>query len=217
MTTTPEATKGVPRIVGDPAPTLRADHNALADYVRDNLDSAVANPGALPASGNWVGRRRYVTSDQSVRFWNGSAYVFPAVPIVRLRHTATLTSGGAFAFTTIPWNTEDEDTYAMHDGTNPSRLTCVRAGVYLLTASYLGSTNAIWGIQARLNGTELQGTRRWVAAAGGGLGSPSLSKQIRLAAGDYLEIGIASGTAASSVEVTAAEVRPNVELVWQGA
>src|SRR6218665_323771 len=36
MTTTPEPTLGVPRIEGDTPPTFRADHNALADWVRDN-------------------------------------------------------------------------------------------------------------------------------------------------------------------------------------
>lgn len=72
MTTTPEATKGVPRLVGDPAPTLRADHNALADWVLANVDASVLNSTFLPTTGNWIGRTRYTESDNSLWVWDGS-------------------------------------------------------------------------------------------------------------------------------------------------
>lgn len=49
MTTTPEATKGVPRIEGDTALTPRADHNAHADWDRDNVNTRVANTTARDA------------------------------------------------------------------------------------------------------------------------------------------------------------------------
>ncbi|QKS15678.1 hypothetical protein HUN59_05120 [Curtobacterium sp. Csp2] len=73
MTTTPEPTKGVPRLEGNPAPTLRADHNDLADWVRDNVDGNVATVGDLPTQGNWVGRRIYVVAKDFVYVWKGSA------------------------------------------------------------------------------------------------------------------------------------------------
>jgi hypothetical protein len=73
MTTTPEATKGVPRIEANPAPTYRADHNALADFVRDNVDSSVATFSALPSTGNWAGRHRYVVAERSWYVWVSTA------------------------------------------------------------------------------------------------------------------------------------------------
>jgi hypothetical protein len=73
VTTTPESTKGVPRIVNNPAPTLRADFNSLADWVRDNTDPSAANLAALPSTGNWVGRTRYVVDVDAVYVYKGTS------------------------------------------------------------------------------------------------------------------------------------------------
>lgn len=67
MTTTPEATKGVPRVEGNPAPTLRADHNALADWVRDNVNLRVLNAAARDALvGKYVGMTVQTANDNNV-------------------------------------------------------------------------------------------------------------------------------------------------------
>src|SRR5690554_2715839 len=75
MTTTPEPTKGVPKHDGNSPLTVRADHNALAAWVRDNADASVATVGDLPPTGNWVGRRRFVGSDRIDYVWDGSGWV----------------------------------------------------------------------------------------------------------------------------------------------
>lgn len=72
MTTTPEATKGVPRVEGDPAPTLRADHNALADWVRDRVGESISTVAALPSTGNWEGRAAWVEETQGLYVWDES-------------------------------------------------------------------------------------------------------------------------------------------------
>lgn len=56
MTTTPEPTKGVPRLEGNPSPTLRADYNDIADWVRDHTGEYVPATENLPSTGNWTGR-----------------------------------------------------------------------------------------------------------------------------------------------------------------
>lgn len=64
MTTTPDPVKGVPRIEGNPAPTLRADHNALADYVFDVANrkaGTAAERNALTGSDVWPGLEFYET------------------------------------------------------------------------------------------------------------------------------------------------------------
>lgn len=66
MSTTPELTKGVPRHEGNSTFTPRADHNALADWVRDNVAPSFADIASLPASGNWTGRIAYVTSEDAL-------------------------------------------------------------------------------------------------------------------------------------------------------
>lgn len=75
MTTTPESTKGVPRIEGDSAPTLRADHNALADWVRDNIGTQVANEAALAGLAfAWPGRI-VTASDTDIEYrYTGSGW-----------------------------------------------------------------------------------------------------------------------------------------------
>lgn len=60
MTTSPEPTKGVPKHDGDSSFTPREDHNSLADWVRDNTGTSVANEAALPSTDNWVGRIVFV-------------------------------------------------------------------------------------------------------------------------------------------------------------
>lgn len=112
MATTPEPIKGVPRIVGNPAPTLRADHNALADWVRDNVDAFVANVGSLPASGNWQGRTRFVAADGTVRRWTGAAWRLWSSPWIAF--TPTLTAGtGSFVVGTGGINSSE---YKWTDG-----------------------------------------------------------------------------------------------------
>jgi hypothetical protein len=73
MTTTPEATKGVPRIEGNPSPTFRGDFNALADWVRDNTTPSVAATTNLPTTGNWVGRTIFVVAEDSPYIYKSSA------------------------------------------------------------------------------------------------------------------------------------------------
>ena len=69
MATTPEPTKGVPRIEGNPDPKFRADFNSLADFVLANLDSSVASFSALPPKGNWSGRHRFVVDERTWYVW----------------------------------------------------------------------------------------------------------------------------------------------------
>jgi hypothetical protein len=91
MTTTPEATKGVPRHEGNSTFTPRADHNSLADWVLANTDTTVANVASLPVTDNWVGRE-VLTEDL------GEIYRCTALPntwalVASTDRTGTVTSG----------------------------------------------------------------------------------------------------------------------------
>lgn len=67
MTTEAEATKGVPVHVDNSTYTPRADHNALAYWVRDKVGEKAASFAALPITENFTGR--LVTTED-----NGSIY-----------------------------------------------------------------------------------------------------------------------------------------------
>lgn len=82
MTTTPEPSKGVPRIEGDPSPTIRADHNDLADWVKDHAGEWYPSTDALPDDGNWAGRQAFVGASDWPYVWKSSASGWaPLVPL----------------------------------------------------------------------------------------------------------------------------------------
>lgn len=70
MGTFAESIKGVPRHEGTAAnttPTIRADHNALADWVLDNVDGFVSLASDLAGETPfWPGKRRRVVADPTV-------------------------------------------------------------------------------------------------------------------------------------------------------
>lgn len=74
MTTTAEATKGVPRHEGNSTFTPRADHNALADWVRDKVGETVDTAASLPATGNWVGRTITALDDNGIHHYFASGW-----------------------------------------------------------------------------------------------------------------------------------------------
>lgn len=152
---------------------------------------------------------------QSFQYVASASLWLPESVTCRLLHTATLTAPGSFTALPIPWNTEEEDLYNMHNNTNPSRLTAIRSGLYQINTAYLGSTNVIWGLELRLNGTLIPGSRRWTGAIGGGLGTPSTSKTLRLSVGQYVEVYYAA-SAAGTVETTLADARPSVDITRIG-
>lgn len=90
MTTTPEPLKGVPMHDGNSTYVPRADHNALAAWVRDNMGPFVAARGDLPITGNWVGRTMFVLAEDRL-FVNrdGGTNWVPAGPLTNIQLDAT--------------------------------------------------------------------------------------------------------------------------------
>lgn len=193
MTTTPEATKGVPYVVGNPTFTLRADLEDYSDWLLANVDSSVANVAALPASGNWKGRRRYVEADGRGRVHDGTNWVEPKAAYADLRRTAALNA--TTTFSNIAWDTEEADPLGWHStGTNPERITADRAGLYQVSANLELSSAAV-AMQAILlkNG----GTRAHTLATNVGGGSNTrviLTDIVPLSAGDYITVAVYVGS-----------------------
>lgn len=102
----------------------------------------------------------------------------------------------AFAFTTsgtiytIPLNQENYDTHNQHDNsTNNSRLTCVKAGMYLINATLTFAKNATGNRDLLLmkNGTTYFAQQRLQAFASGSCTLNTFAA-IPLAVGDYVEM-----------------------------
>lgn len=95
MTTTPEATKGVPRHEGNSTFTPRADHNALADWVLSYVGESVGPESALPVTGNWVGRTITATVAGG-----GSLYVCMGLPADWRRFSSSRMASGTVTSST---------------------------------------------------------------------------------------------------------------------
>lgn len=85
--------------------------------------------------------------------YNGSAFAnVPQDISVRLTKSGTqaVTSG---VTATVTWDVETYDTAAMHDGTNPSRITIPVTGKYLVIAGVAFGANAVTALSIRVDGT----------------------------------------------------------------
>ena len=97
------------------------------------------------------------------------------------------TSGTIYA---IPFNQEVYDTHGFHDNTtNPSRITCQKAGTYIVTGQVSFAANATDNRDAllRVNGTDYVGQLRLPAAASGSTSVP-VTAIVMLNANDYIEL-----------------------------
>lgn len=148
-----------------------------------------------------------------------AAYGARDVPVCTAIQTTVQSIGNA-AFVALLFQSEDEDSHAMHDNsTNPSRLTVPVGwdGVWGVSGSVMFATNGTGGRLATLrkNGTGLLGVCTG-AAAGATVqaGATTGTRLLRLVAGDYIEcMGFqSSGGALNTVPNT--EQAPNLSMWW---
>lgn len=206
MTTTAESTKGVPRIEADPAPTFRADHNALADWVRDSVGRSVPNAAARKAlPKKWVGQ--LVADADTSLLWmctnpasDGTWVLVGPQPACSLRKSGDQTLTNAAA--AVTWNVEAADASGMHDNTNnPSRIIAPVAGLYEVSAMIFNSNTAGLGTCfARVNGTtNVVGSMDRRTADPVGALPLRMGFSTHLSAGDYIEVMALHATAVGAI------------------
>lgn len=202
MATTPEATKGVPRLEGNSTLTLRADHNALADWVRDQTGRSVANTAALPADGNWIGRTIH-TDDYDL------TWVCTALPgtwkITNPNSVRALCSAARASFTALGDNdlVALEDPHAMVNAATDT-ITIPITGTYQVAFNFIQSgTTSCTGV-ATVNGA----TAVSVGATGssGAASSPSAVALLKLTAGDTVKFRSSAATATVFASTSTASV-----------
>lgn len=90
----------------------------------------------------------------------------------------------------IDWNNESFDTNTIHESVdNPTRLTCKRAGYYIISAGIkLDTASRLFTTALKLNGTTEIAWSGGVGSATASTSSASLQTVYNLAVGDYVEV-----------------------------
>jgi hypothetical protein len=131
------------------------------------------------------------------------------VPVVRLRHSAnqSLSSGSAVA---LDFDTEDVDTDTMHNGVdNPSRITIVTSGKYLVIGGCSFTSNATGSraLSIYKNGTTF--VARYAIGAAPTLPTIiEVRSVLNLVAGDYVQLKAEQDSGSSLNALSVAEYSP---------
>jgi len=119
--------------------------------------------------------------DNQIQLYNG-------MPAARVFHSVNQAINNN-ALTVLTFDTERFDNDTIHDGVNPTRLTCVTAGKYQITANiaWAANVNGRRGLWLYLNGaTTIAGVQQPIDAVAG-WGEQSLSTLYDLVATDFVE------------------------------
>lgn len=189
-------TKGNPRFLGSGAPATAVDFNLVSDWAADNIDVAVANEAALPATGNWVGRRRYVTDIGADAVHDGTGWRLRDPQIHgRVQRSATATTFPA-SYTNVGtntfWSANTADGITAYNGGWTIPLT----GVYDIGYEMRADAAFLAGIAVNYTGTAPTLVLAATAQPVQGIAALTISGKLRLTAGDIIRpyLLAASGT-----------------------
>jgi len=141
-----------------------------------------------------------LTTAETTTWYNTMQWLL-APPKCRLTTSATTTTGTAFAWSSVAFNTEAYDSTSMHDTvTNNSRITIATSGFYRLMAKSRATANVSLGIRLAVSGSAVPDVENWAPfMAGPGVADTSTSATLYLTAGQYVEAQVASSGAATVV------------------
>lgn len=144
--------------------------------------------------------------------WNGgpgTTTTEVGTPSVKATSTTTVAGSGANP-TVLAFATEQHDTAQMHDtAVNTNRLTCPTPGVYSIKANVVPQVTppGAYKVQARLNGVTTIAEGSPDSNTIGGYNSTSIAvPDLKLAAGDYVEILVTNSNAGGFGATTTASM-----------
>ena len=108
---------------------------------------------------------------------------------VKAYRSAAFSISGPGVVTTIPLDAEEYDTHAQHDNTtNPSRLTCKKSGLYVVTGTitFNATASSAWNMSIRKNNTTDIVRETTIASSGGVYITATVL--VPLAENDYVEM-----------------------------
>lgn len=174
-------------VTGTPVPTgaspfrVSEDLEALADHFGAPEMFQVANAAALPASGNWVGRRLPVADTGVTYRWDGSSWRAVTSGVrFKAAFVSTETPIGGVSIVNFP--TVSEDTVS---GWSAGTYTVKVGGVYLVTAQLRHTGGVAVYFNLMKNGVQVAFSPFSATAAGNG---STLTDYVVCNAGDTLQI-----------------------------
>jgi hypothetical protein len=140
-----------------------------------------------------------------------------AIPTVQVTRTSALSTDDG-EVTDLTWDAESYDTASMHDNsTNPGRLTAPVDGIYAVTVQVDWDFNVAGRRTLTLLAVNSGSTN--LAAiedrppTNDGFANPTLTTQVQLAAGDYVEANVEQ-TSGGSLDVNAPTGQTKFSMTW---
>jgi uncharacterized iron-regulated membrane protein len=197
-------------LTGGTAVALSGSNTVFTDDIANDTQPA---SGGNPAGGLVAAdlRPNSVAASEVLNRSLGQAEFAKSIPAAHVTHSTTQTIAGTL--TTLAFNTERYDTASMHDNaTNNSRLTAPVTGIYAVTAQvwWGGSADGDRNLALFKNGTTELG---WDERPGN---DPyqELTIQVRLAAGDFVEVKVDEGGTGNQNVNSFNEFSPEFAMTW---
>jgi hypothetical protein len=136
-----------------------------------------------------AGALKWLTLGDGLTITDTTIVSAPVRYAVKAYRSAAFSISGPGVVTTILLDAEEFDTHAQHDNTtNPSRLTCKKAGIYLVngTITFDATANSAWNMVIRKNNTTDIVRETTIASSGGVYVTATVL--VPLAENDYVEM-----------------------------
>ena len=133
-----DVTGGTPPTNASPF-AVPADIAAVYDHFGDAVNFSAATVAALPSSGNWAGRQVYVTADDGIYRWTGSAWRRNGnLAAEATRATQFTLSGTANVATAVIFDAVRSTFTGMWAGANPTRVVLPAVGLWEIEGQAIG-------------------------------------------------------------------------------
>jgi hypothetical protein len=206
---------------GGSAVALTGSNTVFSDDITDNqVYSADVRNDALSGGGLAAVdlRANSVGSSELTNGSLGTGELSHSIPATRVTHSSAQSIPDFPPAATLAFDTERYDTASMHDNaTNNSRLTAPVNGIYAVTAEVDWTPDATGTRELTLmkNGSTFiaDDDREGISVVFGGQ-SQSVTAQVRLVAGDFVEVGVLQTSGGSLNVMSAGETSPEFSLTW---
>jgi hypothetical protein len=206
---------------GGSAVALTGSNTVFSDDITDNqVYSADVRNDALSGGGLAAVdlRANSVGSSELTNGSLGTSELSHSIPATRVTHSSAQSIPDFPPGATLAFDTERYDTASMHDNaTNNSRLTAPVNGIYAVTAEVDWTPDATGTRELTLmkNGSTFiaDDDREGISVVFGGQ-SQSVTAQVRLVAGDFVEVGVLQTSGGSLNVMSAGETSPEFSLTW---
>jgi hypothetical protein len=206
---------------GGSAVALTGSNTVFSDDITDNqVYSADVRNDALSGGGLAAVdlRANSVGSSELTNGSLGTGELSHSIPATRVTHSSAQSIPDFPPGATLAFDTERYDTANMHNNaTNNSRLTAPVNGIYAVTAEVDWTPDATGTRELTLmkNGSTFiaDDDRDGISVVLGGQ-SQSVTAQVRLVAGDFVEVGVLQTSGGSLNVMSAGETSPEFSLTW---